>query len=231
MGALSYNLNVIYEDNHLLVLEKPINILMQADDTKDEDLLTIVKNYLITKYNKPGDAFLGLVHRLDRPVGGVVVFAKTSKAASRLSNQIRLNKMHKTYLAVVEHSFDEERATLKDYLYKNKQTNTSSVVNPLHEDSKLAILKYDLISTINDLSLVKIDLVTGRSHQIRVQFASRNHPLWGDQRYNPNVEKDQQIALWAYKLSFEHPITKELLTFTLNMPDRYPFNLYKNKIL
>lgn len=226
MAELNFNINIIYEDNHLLVVEKPCNVLMQSDETNDDDLLSILKRYLVTKYNKPGDAFLGMVHRLDRPVGGVVVFAKTSKAASRLSNQIRLNKMEKTYLAVVLGDVEQEKATLKDYLYKDKKSNTVKVVEPLHEEAKLATLKYELLEHKQNLSLLKIDLITGRSHQIRVQFASRNNPLWGDQRYNPQAEIKQQIALWAYKLSFFHPISNQRLTFTSKPNDRYPFNQF-----
>jgi len=227
MADSNFNINIIYEDNHLLVVEKPVNILMQGDDTNDVDLLKILKAYLVKKYHKPGDAYLGLVHRIDRPVGGVVVFAKTSKAAGRLSNQIRLNKMHKTYYAVVCDKLEKDSDTLKDYLYKNTNTNTVTVVNPMHDDAKEAILKYQVMGFKDNLSLVKVDLVTGRSHQIRVQFASRNHPLWGDQRYNKTAINQQQIALWATSLSFIHPTTQQALTFRLDPPDRYPFNLFK----
>ncbi|MPM56593.1 Ribosomal large subunit pseudouridine synthase C [bioreactor metagenome] len=229
MADSNFNIQILYEDNHLLVVEKPVNILMQADDTNDQDLLKILKQYLVEKYHKPGDAFLGLVHRLDRPVGGVVVFAKTSKAASRLSNQIRLNKMHKTYLAVVTGEPESSRATLRDYLYKDSATNTVTVVNPLHDDAKEAILRYQVLADQNGLSLVQIELVTGRPHQIRVQFASRNHPLWGDQRYNKQAVTGQQIALWAASLSFIHPTTLEPLSFTLATPDRFPFNQFTQK--
>ena len=155
MVDLKDSVNIIYEDNHLLVVEKPINILMQEDETKDEDLLSILKRYLVAKYNKPGDAYLGLVHRLDRPVGGVVVFAKTSKGASRLSNQIRLNQIEKTYLAVVEGRLEQEKATLKDYLYKDKNTNTVTIVDPLHDEAKLAILKYEVLEFKQNLSISK----------------------------------------------------------------------------
>ena len=229
MVDLKDNINIIYEDNHLLVVEKPVNILMQEDDTKDEDLLSILKRYLVDKYNKPGDAYLGLVHRIDRPVGGVVVFAKTSKGASRLSNQIRLNQVKKTYMAVVEGKLEQDRATVKDYLYKDKNTNTVTIVDPLHDEAKLAILKYEVLEYKQNLSLVKIELVTGRSHQIRVQFAGLNTPLWGDQRYNAQAEKKQQIALWAYQLEFLHPTTKAPLSFSLPLPKRFPFDIFKQK--
>ena len=217
-------INIIYEDNHLLVVEKPINIPVCEDITNDIDLLTILKNYLKEKYNKPGNVYLGLVHRLDRPVGGVMVFAKTSKAASRLSNQVRENKLKKTYYAVVENKIDKT-GTLKDYLVKDYKTNISKTTTK--EKGKLSILDYELIKTVDNLNLVKIDLQTGRSHQIRVQFSSRNNPLYGDQKYNKNAKPNTQIALFAKKLSFYHPTTNELLTFEINLPKRYPFTLFK----
>ena len=217
-------INIIYEDNHLLVVEKPINIPVCEDITNDIDLLTILKNYLKEKYNKPGNVYLGLVHRLDRPVGGVMVFAKTSKAASRLSNQVRENKLKKTYYAVVENKINK-KGTLKDYLIKDNKVNISKTTTK--EKGKLSILDYELIKTVDNLNLVKINLQTGRSHQIRVQFSSRNNPLYGDQKYNKNAKPNTQIALFAKKLSFYHPTTNELLTFEIDLPKRYPFTLFK----
>lgn len=217
-------INVIYEDNHLLVVEKPINVLVQADNTRDMDLLTICKGYLKEKYNKPGNVYLGLIHRLDRPVGGVMVFAKTSKAAGRLSDQVRTHKFNKVYHAVVLGKVKEED-TLEDYLIKNTRTNMVTV-NP---KGKLSRLSYELVmyNKEKDLSLVKIHLETGRSHQIRVQFSSRKHPLYGDQRYNKQAISGEQIALFASSLSFYHPITKEYLTFNLDLPKRKPWNYFK----
>ena len=217
-------INIIYEDNHLLVVEKPINIPVCEDITNDIDLLTILKNYLKEKYNKPGNVYLGLVHRLDRPVGGIMVFAKNSKAASRLSNQVRENKLKKTYYAVVENKIDK-KGTLKDYLIKDNKNNISKTTTK--EKGKLSILDYELIKTVDNLNLVKINLQTGRSHQIRVQFSSRNNPLYGDQKYNKNAKPNTQIALFAKKLSFYHPTTNELLTFEIDLPKRYPFTLFK----
>ena len=213
-------INVLYEDNHLLVVEKKVNIPVQADNSKDEDLLTILKKYIKEKYNKQGNVYLGLVHRLDRPVGGVMVFAKTSKAASRLSEQVRTNSVKKTYHAVVVGKLAEE-GTLKDKLEKDTKTNIVKV----SKTGKDAELSYKVMGYKEDLSLVKINLKTGRSHQIRVQFASRNHPLYGDQKYNPSTPKDQ-IALFASKLEFIHPTTKESLSFELPLPNRYPFNIF-----
>ena len=214
-------INIIYEDNHLLVVEKPINVPVQADKSGDEDLLTMLKKYLKEKYNKPGDVYLGLVHRLDRPVGGVMVFAKTSKAASRLSKQVQKHEFKKIYMAVIEGKVSES-GTFKDKLKKDEKTNITRV----SEDGKEAELSYNLIGFVNNLSLVRISLKTGRSHQIRVQFASRKIPLYGDQKYNPNAVKDQ-IALFASRLEFKHPITKEVMSFELPLPERYPFTLFK----
>lgn len=214
--------NIIYEDNHLLVIEKKINVPVQQDSSNDEDLLSILKAYIKEKYDKPGNVYLGLVHRLDRPVGGIMVFAKTSKAAGRLSEQIRENKVKKTYLAVVYGQL-KEKAVLKDKILKNHKTNTVEI----SEKGKEASLDYELISKKENLNLVEIHLHTGRSHQIRIQFSSRNNPLFGDQRYNKNAVPGEQIALFASSLEFIHPVTKEKMVFKLPLPDRYPFSLFK----
>ena len=215
-------INIIYEDNHLLVVEKPINVPVQADKSGDDDLLNILKKYIKDKYNKPGDVYLGLVHRLDRPVGGVMVFAKTSKAASRLSKQIQKGEMKKIYMAVTQGKVSES-GTFIDKLKKDEKNNITRV----SEDGKEAELSYNLIGFVNNLSLVRINLKTGRSHQIRVQFASRKMPLYGDQKYNPNAVRDQ-IALFASKIEFRHPVTKEVMSFELPLPERYPFTLFKS---
>ncbi len=213
-------INIIYEDNHLLVVEKPINIPVQADNSKDPDLLTMLKDYLKNKYSKPGNVYLGLVHRLDRPVGGVMVFAKTSKAASRLSEQIRNNAFHKEYLAVVCGKIND-KDTFVDKLLKDHKKNIVKV----DPNGKLSELEYELLDYQEGLSLVKIYLKTGRSHQIRVQFSHHGFPLYGDQKYNTNTPKDQ-IALFASKIEFIHPTTKENVIFELPKPDRYPFNIF-----
>lgn len=213
-------IDIIYEDNHLLVVNKPINIPVQADSSKDQDLLTLLKKQLKEKYQKPGNVYLVLVHRLDRPVGGIMVFAKTSKAASRLSEQIRNSTLKKTYLAVVQGKVLNSD-TFKDKLEKDQKTNIVKI-SPI---GKQAELSYELLEYKDNLSLVKINLKTGRSHQIRVQFSSRNHSLYGDQKYNPNTPKDQ-IALFAHRLEFIHPTTKEVVKFELPKPNRYPFNIF-----
>ena len=203
-------INIIYEDNHLLVVEKPVNIPVQEDISKDIDMITILKNYRIKKEKKKGDAYIGLVHRLDRPVGGIMVFAKTSKAASRLSEEIRNNTFHKTYLAVVE-GYLSQKGKLEDYLIKNKEKNISTITTK--EKGKYSALEYQVLKEKDHLSLIKINLITGRSHQIRVQFSSRNHPLVGDTKYGHN-NNNINIALFAESITFTHPTTKELLTFT-----------------
>lgn len=214
-------MNIIYEDNHLLVVDKPINIPMQLDSSNDIDLLSLCKKYLKEKYNKPGNVYLGLVHRLDRPVSGVCVFAKTSKAAARLSKQISDHTFKKEYLAVAEDNNLKQSGHYEDYLLKDSKTNTVKI----DKNGKLAILDYELIKRKNNLALVKIQLQTGRSHQIRVQFSSRNHSLYGDQRYNKNAKVGQQIALHAYKITFKHPITNEIVEFTSNV-NRVPFSYF-----
>lgn len=216
-------INIIYEDNHLLVVEKPINIPVCEDETKDVDLLSILKQYLKEKYNKPGNVYLGLVHRLDRPVGGVMVFAKTSKAASRLSKQVSDHTLKKTYLAVLCGKA-KEQDRLIDYLYKDKKQNISYVTDK--SNGKEAILDYKLLKFKNNYSLVEINLKTGRSHQIRVQFSSRGLALVGDAKYNKNSNNKTNVALFAKQLQFLHPITNEVLTFNLEIPNRYPFNLF-----
>ena len=216
-------INIIYEDNHIIVVEKPINMPVCLDSSNDRDLLTILKEYIKKKYNKPGNVYLGLVHRLDRPVGGVMVFARTSKAASRLSNQVRENKIEKYYYAVLDGK-SKSRGELVDYLNKDKKNNISFVTDK--NDGKLSKLCYELVDYKNGLSLVKIKLETGRSHQIRVQFSSRNLPLVGDAKYNRNSDNKISIALFAYKLCFVHPVTKEQMCFELPLPKRYPFNCF-----
>ena len=216
-------INIIYEDNHLLVIEKPINIPVQKDNTNDIDLITMLKDYRKKKENKPGEAYLGLVHRLDRPVSGLMVFAKTSKAASRLSDQIRTNTLHKTYLAVITGSLPKE-GVLEDYLIKNEKENISYTTTK--DKGKYSKLEYKTLDIKDNLSLVRINLITGRSHQIRVQFSSRNHPLLGDSKYGENPN-NINIALYAESITFNHPTTKEKLTFTLPKPNRYPFNIFK----
>lgn len=206
------NLEVIYEDNHIIVVVKPPNVLSQKDSTNDIDMLTLVKNYIKVKYNKPGNVYVGLVQRLDRPVGGLMVFAKTSKAASRMSNMIKNHQFTKKYLAVINGMLERKNGEFEDYLLKKE--NGTTIVS---SNGKYCCLKYKVLEeNLNmNLSLIEVDLITGRHHQIRVQFASRNHPLYGDYRYGNSSNK--QIALWAYKLSLIHPVLKKEMIF-----EKYP---------
>ena len=211
-------INVLYEDNHIIVVMKPANVPVCEDSSGDLDLLSMVKHYLEEKYNK-NNAFVGLVHRLDRPVGGVMVFAKTSKAASRLSDQIRKGEMKKKYYAVVMGK-TLERGIFVDKLEKDSKKNISFV----SDNGKESILEYERIKTNGEMSLVSIDLKTGRSHQIRVQFSHHGFPLYGDQKYNKKAKMHTQIALFAYSLSFLHPTLKKELVFSVDIPKIDPYN-------
>ena len=206
------NIRVLYEDNHLLVVEKPANVPVQADASGDEDLLTACKGYIKEKYAKPGEVYLGLVHRLDRPVGGVMVFARTSKAAARLTEQFSAHRARKRYAAIVEGSAPGE-GRLADFLWKDERTNTTSVVPEGTPGAKLAKLSFRTLAREGDLSLLDVDLQTGRPHQIRVQLSHAGFPIHGDQRYNPAAQVGEQIRLWAYALTIVHPTLKEEMTF------------------
>ena len=218
---------IIFEDNHLLVVKKPPNILSQGDRTGDIDMLTLLKQDIKKRYNKPGNVYLGLIHRLDRNVGGVMVFAKTSKAASRLSNQIRKKTFKKTYFAVVYGKILKPKDQLIHYLLKDKKTNTVSVVDDNVKGAKEAILEYEVLEVKKDLSLVKIYLKTGRPHQIRVQFSAIGHPLYGDNKYGikENV-KEQQIALFSHEIFLEHPTLNKKMTFTAFPEKRPPWDIF-----
>ncbi|WP_373894893.1 RluA family pseudouridine synthase [Virgibacillus sp. CBA3643] len=218
---------ILYEDNHLLVVEKPVNIPVQADNTGDKDLLTLLKQDIKIRYRKPGNVFLGLVHRLDRPVGGVIAFAKTSKAASRMSDVIRRQAMERSYLAVVRGIPAKRQDKLEHYLSKNHQENKVYVVSAHHKKGKKALLEYNVIAQTKQLSLLSVRLQTGRSHQIRVQLAEIGTPIYGDQKYGSHINKPgQQIALWAHSLSFEHPTKKDTITVDSHPPGEYPWDLF-----
>ena len=200
-------LNILYEDNHIIVVVKPYNILSQGDNTRDISIYDMVKDYIKNKYNKTGNVYLGLVHRLDRPVGGILVFARTSKAAARLSKDFNEHKIIKKYLAIVNGKL-EGNGEFVDFIDKDKKGNAF-----LNKDGKRAILDYEVLEydDKNNCTLVSINLKTGRHHQIRIQFASRGHYLIGDQRYG--VQDNKQICLFAYFLSFVHPVKKEKMEF------------------
>lgn len=217
---------ILHEDNHVLVVVKPFNVPVQADESGDPDLLTLLKQYLVKKYDKPGEAYLGLVHRLDRPTGGVMVFAKTSKAAARLTEAIQEGGVEKKYLTVVAGIPREKQAYLVHWLKKNPATNTVKVVPQLTEGGKKAELEYSLLDSKGGTSLLKVSLITGRGHQIRVQMSTIGNPVCGDLRYGYNGTP-MQLALWAYDLKFTHPVTQEKMTFRVYPPeDKLPWNLY-----
>jgi 23S rRNA pseudouridine1911/1915/1917 synthase len=220
LDAMKTDIPILYEDNHLLVIVKPCNLPVQADNSGDSDVLSLMKQYLVTTYHKPHDAYLGLVQRLDRPVGGVMVLAKTSKAASRLTAALQAGQLHKTYLAVVSGQ-QEPQGLWTDYLVKDHNTNRVTVTTATK--GKKAVLEYQTIQTVAEKTLVEINLHTGRSHQIRVQFSSRGYALWGDQRYNSQAKVGQQIALWSTKLTLIHPVTKQELTFIQAPPANKPW--------
>ncbi|RKQ33987.1 RluA family pseudouridine synthase [Oceanobacillus halophilus] len=218
---------ILYEDNHLLFVEKPVNIPVQEDRSKSQDLLSFLKEDIKYRYQKPGNVYLALIHRLDRPVGGVMVFSKTSKAASRLSDAFRRQDVDKKYLAIVRGKPSKNQAVLEDYLVKDRRNNKVYTAQPNQKNAKKAILEYNVIGTKKGLSLLSITLHTGRPHQIRVQLASRNCPLYGDQKYGQDVNQPgQQIALWSHSLTLEHPTKKEELEVTSQPPDEYPWNLW-----
>lgn len=220
------NIPIIYEDNHLLVIEKPVNMPVQEDRSKDKDVLTALKEMIKVRDRKPGNVFLALVHRLDRPVGGVMVFAKTSKAASRLSDVLRRNDMTRKYLVVARGKPKEKNKKLVHYLLKDRRHNFVNVVQQGTKRAQKAILKYETVETLDDLSLLTVKLHTGRPHQIRVQLSKVGLPIVGDQKYGIEKRPGQQIALWAQELSFPHPTTKERLTFTAQPPREYPWNIW-----
>ena len=222
---------IVYEDNHLLVVIKPKNISVQEDDSHDADMLTLLRKYIKNRDKKPGNVYLGLVHRLDRPTGGVMVFAKTSKAADRLSQQIRDHQFDKKYLCVVKGKPNHLEGKLAAYLKKDSDTNTVSLTTQADNEGKYAELYYNVLDTNEKYSLIKIDLFTGRSHQIRVQMAKQNlTPIYGDFKYG---EKDHggNLGLWAYSLEFLHPVTKKKMAFKVYpSTEEAPFDMFKTKI-
>lgn len=217
-------IQVLYEDNHVLCTEKPVNVPSAPDSSGDEDLLSMCREYIRTAYNKPGNVYIGLVHRLDRPVGGVMVFAKTSKAASRLSESVRRHELKKEYLAVIDGIIPEDSGTFKDYLIKDRDKNTVRVTDADH--GKYSELSFKVLERKNGKTLVRIFLKTGRSHQIRVQFSSRGYPLMYDQRYHPHPAKGQ-IALYAARLEFPHPTLKTPVVIEHDPPHTAPWNLFE----
>lgn len=228
-------LNILFEDKDILVCEKPAGVPSQSDKTMDEDMVSLLKNYLYETYQVT-NPYLGLVHRLDRPVGGIMVFAKNKQAAAELSKQIQQSEVNKRYLAIVTEGLpvEEQRESirLEDYLVKDGRTNLSRVVQKTVKDAKKALLEYRVLEVqeIQQLacSLLEVHLLTGRHHQIRVQLSSHFEGLWGDTKYNKrfmNRRGWSNIALYSYYLEFKHPMTKKRMEFQC-LPSRGPFNEY-----
>lgn len=213
---------ILFEDNHLLIVVKPHNMPTQADESGDEDLLNVCKKYLKEKYNKEGEAYLGMVHRLDRPTGGIIVFAKTSKCASRLSKLIKEGEVDKNYLAVLEKTPKDKYCTLINYLKKDEENNIVKIAPQLETGAKKAELNYEVLETNDEYCLAKINLITGRSHQIRVQLANIKCPVVGDRKYGDKTVKTKNLMLWAYKISFVHPTTKQSMSF-ISYPPKEEF--------
>ena len=221
------DLIVLYEDNHVIVVLKPQNVPSCEDETKDKDLLTVIKEHIKEKENKQGNVYVGLVHRLDRPTGGVMVYAKSSKAAARLSEQMQNGDFEKKYAAVLVGELKTKRATLTNYLKKNPINNMVYVCPPVTEGAKFAELEYDVLEEKSGLTLALIKLHTGRSHQIRVQMANVGAPVYGDMRYGGEKAKKGKLALWAVSLSFTHPVSKERLCFKIQPPaDLIPWKYF-----
>ncbi len=223
--VISNGVKVLYEDNHIIVAIKPAGVLSQSDGTAAPDMLTILKAYIKEEYSKPGEVYLGLVHRLDRPVSGVMVFARTSKAASRLSEQIRTRKVEKIYRCVVNGVL-EGGGRLENFISKDEKTNTVTVIDNEKPGFKASYLDYRALATKDGLTMTEVKLGTGRSHQIRAQMAHFGYPLIGDQKYGDKDKRCKDIALEAYKLSFEHPVKREFITFEAPVPDGFPWSLF-----
>ena len=220
------DLQILYEDNHLIVVVKPQNIPTCPDSSKDISLFDSVQTYLQNKYQKE-KAYLGLVHRLDRPTGGVLVFAKTSKAAARLSSQLQEGQFHKQYMTILQQKPRQESGELVHYLKKNAINNLVYVCTQTTDGAKKAVLRYQTVQTLaNGQTLAIIDIQTGRSHQIRVQMSAIGCPLVGDMKYNSQAKKGN-LALWAYNLSFFHPTTQEKMRFLVQPPETTLFNSYE----
>ncbi len=218
-------MKVIYEDNHIIVVSKTASEIVQGDKTGDTPLSELVKHYLKEKYNKPGNVFIGVTHRLDRPVSGLVVFAKTSKALARLNEMFKNGDVHKTYWAIVKNCPQETEATLEHYLVRNEKQNKSYAYNREKPGAKKAILHYKLIGHSENYFLLEVDLKTGRHHQIRCQLAKIGCPIKGDLKYGfPRSNPDGSICLHARRVSFIHPVSKELIELEAPLPEG---NLWK----
>jgi 23S rRNA pseudouridine1911/1915/1917 synthase len=225
MHSTKDNLQVLFEDNHIVIVNKRAGDIVQGDKTGDKPLSDVVKEYIKEKYHKPGNVFLGVVHRLDRPTSGIVIFAKTSKALERLNKMLREKTIKKTYWAIVKDAPKKQKDTLVNYLKKNPKNNKSTVFKQESEGSKKAILHYETIQKLDNYSLLEIDLETGRHHQIRAQLSAIGNPIKGDLKYgSARSNKDGSIHLHARKIKFSHPVTKEEVAITAATPKEVIWN-------
>jgi 23S rRNA pseudouridine1911/1915/1917 synthase len=221
-------INVLYEDNHLLVVNKASGVLVQGDETGDKPLSDICKEYIKEKYQKPGEVFLGVVHRLDRPVSGVIVFARTSKALERMNALFRNKETQKTYWALVATRPTSPHGTLVHWLVKDEKKNKTTAYKKEHPEGLRSELDYKLLESKSGIHLLEVKPITGRSHQIRVQLASMNCPIVGDVKYGYEVgNADTSICLHARKLEFVHPVKKEPVIVTAELPKNQFWKLFK----
>ncbi|MFT3994676.1 MAG: RluA family pseudouridine synthase [Dysgonomonas sp.] len=224
-------MTVLYEDNHIIIVNKTCSEIVQGDKTGDKPLSEIVKEYLKEKYNKPGNVFCGVTHRLDRPTSGIVIFAKTSKSLSRLNEMFKTKDIKKTYWAIVKKSPKESTGTLQNYLVRNEKQNKSYAYDVEKPNSKKAILHYQIISRSDNYNLLEIDLETGRHHQIRCQLAKIGCPIKGDLKYGAERSNpDGGISLHARHISFIHPVSKELIEVTAPLPDEKLWSVLEKEI-
>ncbi len=221
-----FKLKILYEDNHLISVIKPPGILSQGDKTGDRDIAYFVKKYLKEKYSKKGNVYLGHIHRLDRVVGGVMLFAKTSKAASRISDEMRRNLVEKEYLLTTKGEIKNKKGKLVHYLYRDREKNQVTALDEKSEGLKEAVLEYEVLEEKNNFSLVKVNLHTGRHHQIRAQFKKIGYPIIGDVKYGEK-EKLKYPALWSYSIEFTHPTKKNKTKIKSNPPNQYPWNIFE----
>lgn len=213
-------MQVLYEDNHIIIVSKTVNEIVQGDKTGDKTLIDSVKQYIKEKYSKPGDVFLGLTHRLDRPTSGIVVFARTSKALSRLNAMFRDGEIHKTYWAITANCPKETEGTLENFIKKNEKLNKSFIAPAETKEAKKAILNYRIISKSDRYYLWEINLLTGRHHQIRCQLAAINCPIKGDLKYGyPRSNPDGGLSLHARKVEFIHPVSKKEISIIAPVPE------------
>jgi len=225
MHSTKENLQVLYEDNHIIIINKRAGDITQGDKTGDKPLSDVVKEYVKDKYNKPGNVFIGTVHRLDRPTSGIVIFARTSKALERLNKMLRDKTINKTYWALVKNKPKKESDTLIDFLKKDTKKNKSFVYKKEIEGSKKATLHYKIIKKLDNYTLLEIDLETGRHHQIRTQLSSIGSPIKGDLKYGfDRSNKDGSISLHARKIEFIHPVSKENISLIAPTPDDVVWN-------